>query len=116
MDRRDGGGQVVFEGVLGGFALSSVLTVLELERRSGLLELRHNGRRGRIWLREGAPVAAMVDHDVGADAVFQLLSWQRGQFRFRAGTALVQDRVDQIRSPLAHLLIEAARRQDELAA
>jgi hypothetical protein len=101
-------------GALAHFGLATVLTVLEMERRTGVLDLR-GARRARIGLRDGQVVRAEIHgSDVrGADAIFELLGWVDGGFVFRIGDVEPSDEVSR---PTAMLLLEAARRADELAA
>jgi hypothetical protein len=95
--------------------LSTVLTVLEMERRTGVLVVRGTERTGRVSLREGRVVHAEIRGapERGADAVFELLSWVDGGFIFRVGEVQASDEVS---LPTAMLLLEAARRADEIAA
>jgi DNA-binding response OmpR family regulator len=101
-------------GSLAQLGLSPLLTVLEMERKSGVLTLTgSDDTAGRIFLRDGRIVGARLDGDalVNEECVFHLLSWTDGQFEF----AQVQvDMEDEIRATTTHLLMEGARRLDEL--
>jgi two-component system OmpR family response regulator len=101
-------------GSLAHFGLPTVLTVLEMERRTGVLELR-GARRARLGLRDGQVVRAEIQGTGrrGADAVFDLLGWVDGGFIFRVCPV---ETADEIRKPTSLLLLEAARRADEVAA
>src|SRR5205814_48406 len=102
-------------GALSHFGLPTVLTVLEMERRTGVLVIRGRDRTGRLGLRDGQVVYAEVRGAGlrGTDAVFELLGWVDGGFIFRVGEVEV---VNELSLPTAMLLLEAARRADELAA
>jgi hypothetical protein len=104
-------------GALAHFGLAALLTVLEMERRSGILELRGRdpARSARLGLRDGQVVHAEIEGSSvrGADAVFTLLGWVEGGFIFRVGQV---DAADEVSLPTSMLLLEAARRADELAA
>ena len=102
---------VGLRGELEQLGASSLLTILEMERKSGVLVVR-GPTIGRIFLRDGQVVAAGVGHNetVGADAVYQILTWTQGSFEF---SALVVDMSDSINTSTTHLLMEAARRIDE---
>ena len=50
----------------------------------------------------------------GRDAVFELLGWTEGGFTFRVEEVCSLE--DDVATPTALLLLEAARRADELAA
>jgi hypothetical protein len=99
-------------GALEHVAISSVLTLLEMERRTGMLEVRSGSRVGRLAMREGCIVRAMLDHGLmpGCEAVCEILSWREGRFAFRVGDVRAADS-DAV-SPTM-LLLEAARRADE---
>jgi two-component system, OmpR family, response regulator len=105
----------VLTGALSHFGLATVLTVLEMERRTGVLELRTSGRQGRITLRDGQVIQAEVCGAglVGSEAVFDILGWVDGRFIFRVGEVQAANDVG---VPTTVLLLEAARRADELAA
>lgn len=103
---------VGLRGDLAQLGISAVLTILEMERKSGVL-LIEAGCTGRVFIREGKIIAAFVEGQeqmIGADAVYSMLTWGSGAFRF---TALDVDMEDQIQASTAHLLMEGARRVDE---
>jgi CheY-like chemotaxis protein len=109
-------GRSALLGNLQQFGASSVLMLLDLERRSGVLILNSTDGRGRFYVREGRILRATVDgqaHLRGALAVYPLLTWTEGQFEFHAGEVQGDD---EIRSSTSFLLMEGARRQDERAA
>jgi len=106
---------VGFKGDLSQLGVSAVLTLLEMERKSGVLVLRAE-LTGRVFLREGRVLAAFFDEQStlrGADAVFDMLTWRQGTFQF---TALEVDMQDEIGTTTTHLLMEGARRVDEASA
>jgi hypothetical protein len=95
--------------------LATVLTVLEMERRTGVLELRTGDQVGSISLRDGQVVRAEVRGAgvQGPDAIFQLMGWVDGGFIFRVGEVTA---ANDIGLTTSMLLLEAARRADEMAA
>jgi hypothetical protein len=109
------GEEVSLRGRLEQFGLATVLTFLDLERRSGELALAGSGRTARLWLCQGRVVRVRVEGSRRArrSAVYELLTWERGQFAFKHGDTSGLD--DEIGAPTTMLLIEAARRSDELA-
>ena len=109
--------------------LSALLTLLEMERKTGVLIVVHDdGERkqrartdpggnpaptGRIYLRGGRVIAARVDGapvPVNEECVYLLLEWSTGSFEF---TATEVTEVPQIHVTTTHLLMEGARRIDE---
>ena len=105
-------------GTLAHFALGTLLTLLEMERRTGTLLLRAHRRTGRLDLSAGRVIHASaaicgIEHR-GRDAVFELLDWTEGGFTFRVEEVSTLE--DEVGTSTALLLLEAARRADELAA
>ena len=105
-----------FNGTLDQIGLSSLLTVLELERKSGVLVLARpgGGETGRMFLRDGHVVRARIDGKPAPkneQAVYYLLTWSEGRFEF---SALEVDMEDEVKSSTTHLLMEGARIMDEM--
>ena len=109
--------------------LSALLTLLEMERKTGVLVVVHDrGERkqrartdpgghpnptGRIYLRAGRVIAARVDGapiPINEECVYLLLEWATGSFEFTAGEVT---ETPQIHVTTTHLLMEGARRIDE---
>jgi CheY-like chemotaxis protein len=104
-------------GTLEQLGLSSLLVMVEMERKSGILRLERIGATGRIFCREGRVIAARLDGDrappqsrKGAEAVYHLLTWAEGRFDF---SAVDVDMEDEVKSSTTHLLMEGARLIDE---
>jgi CheY-like chemotaxis protein len=100
-------------GALDQLGLSSLLAMLEMERKSGVLVLQRGGEVGRVFVRDGKVVAARMESGTladGAAAVYHLLTWPDGHFDF---SAIEVDMEDQVRTSTTHLLMEGARRLDE---
>ena len=98
--------------------LATVLSILEIERRSGIVEVQHaRCGRGRILLLEGRAVRASTSSGAGdlggRAAVEELLRWTVGELQF--WTAVVRGE-DEIGCSTTQLLLEAAQHADELAA
>lgn len=95
--------------------LASVLSFLELERKSGVVRVGPV-TNGIIYLREGLPVHISVDgvsDDASPEERFMpLVSARSGRFEFRPGAV---DRADTVKRSLGMLLLECARRADEAA-
>lgn len=95
--------------------LASLLSFLELERKSGVVRVGPVVN-GVIYLRDGAPVHISVE-GVADDAAPEerfvpLVSARHGRFEFRPGAV---DRADTVKRSLGMLLLECARRADEAA-
>jgi two-component system, OmpR family, response regulator len=97
------------------FGLATVLSFLDLERRSGEILVVGRDRVGRVWLREGQPLSARIagSRRVNRTAIYEMLSWDSGWFAFNKEDLASAE--DEIEAPTALLLMEAARRSDEAA-
>ena len=101
------------------FGLATVLTFLDLERRSGELVVvadQGNERVGRLWLRQGRVLRARIEGSrrLNKSAVYELLGLERGRFSFSQMN--LDGLGDELGVPTMQLLMEAARRVDEAAA
>jgi CheY-like chemotaxis protein len=94
--------------------LSALLTMLELERKSGVLTITaRDGRVARVYLRGGHVIHARVGGNpplLNQECVYHLLGLSGGSFEFSAADVTMED---QVHATTTHLLIEGARRLDE---
>ena len=104
------------------FGLATVLTFLDLERRSGELVVvaadasNRDNKVGRLSLRHGRVLRARIEGSrrLNKSAVYELLGLEQGRFSF---TQMDLDGLaDELGVPTMQLLMEAARRVDEAAA
>jgi len=104
-------------GLLNEIGLASVLILLEMERKTGLLELGRPEAQGRLSLRQGKIVRAEMRHPEplqGRAAVYRALTTfvTEGFFEFRSGEI---EGEDDIKTSTSFLLMESARLMDEAA-
>ena len=108
------GGNRALRGDLSQVALTSVLSLAEMERRTGSLLLVHGDETVTLLLREGAVVRidlpAKFAHKQGIDRFFHALDWKEGQFEL---SAIEVDAEDELQLPISFVLLEHARKQDE---
>ncbi|MFO0555133.1 MAG: response regulator [Polyangiaceae bacterium] len=99
-------------GDLSQMSVGTVLTLLDLERRSGRLELRTDVHRCAFVIVAGHVAAATMDDGPVAplQAIRESMSWQSGKFSFSPGSS---DAATNDLSPINALLMEAARLEDE---
>lgn len=113
-ETRDQLGSSSLRGDLSQVGLSSLLVLIEMERKTGLLQLRApNGPSAQVLVREGRVVHARLDdveEPVDAECVYYLLTWGAGEFEF---TACLVEGADRVSSSTTHLLMEGARLMDE---
>ena len=101
-------------GDLSQVGLSSLLVLIEMERKTGLLQLRSpDGISAQILVRSGKVVHSRLDdreEPVDADCVYLLLTWAAGDFEF---VTCVVEGEDRVNVSTMHLLMEGARLIDE---
>lgn len=100
-------------GDLAQMSVATVLTLLDLERRSGRLELKAEGRTALLSVLTGNVVGAMLD---GAprpplETIRDLMGWTKGKFFFHPSEESATSDLEL--TPINALLMEAARLQDE---
>jgi DNA-binding response OmpR family regulator len=94
--------------------LSALLTLLEMERKGGVLTLTGPDQTvAHIYLRNGRVIKAGIDNresPANADCIYFLLTWATGAFQFNASEV---EGDDEVGSSTTSLLMEGARRLDE---
>jgi len=107
------GNDAGLRGRLEQFGLATVLTFLDLERRSGQILVVTADRVGRVWLRRGQVISARIEGSrrVNRAAIYELLTWTSGRFAFTQQD--LSHAVEEMNAPTTLLLVEAARRADE---
>lgn len=103
-----------FQGDVGQMSVTTVLTLLELERQTGRLKIVKSpeGAIVVVELRDGALVGCTLDeqpHDAVA-LLREVLGWKQGTFQFRS-TAI--ERIAGARHSLSGLLLQAMQLEDE---
>lgn len=108
---REGLIQSVYEGTLAGFSLANFLQLLEMEKKTCLLNVQDGNVQGHIYINRGEVHAAVADGMKGEDAIYHLLASEHANITFQK---LPKRRIQQmIKIPLMSLLMEAMRRKDE---
>ncbi len=108
-------GPPAMRGDLAQMSVASLLTVLDMERRSGRLKVRTRSGDAEtviaLEIATGAIVSATIDEKSRPviDALRAVLSWKKGRFWFRGGDA--RDGGDM--PTIGALLVEAMRLEDE---
>jgi len=103
---------VVFSGDLAELGLPALLTMFELERKSGQLTLTHDDFTAWIDLQDGRIVNAQSTELIADphEVLMRLLDWTTGSFEL---SNRCDDPPCQLAMPITHLLLEHARRRDE---
>jgi two-component system OmpR family response regulator len=103
-----------FSGDVAQMSIATVLTLLELERRSGRLKVRgEGGKVALLELTEGKFAAGTLDEKPcnSTELLREVLRWKKGSFSFRGSQSVVSDSGDQ--QKIGGLLLEAMRLEDE---
>lgn len=96
-------------GLIAGVSLSSFLQMLEQERKSCTLFVSSGALTGSFFFEDGVLIDSQVGGEVGRGAAYEILSWGNPSFR----VANAEDRMRRIHLPLAHILLDSAKQQDE---
>jgi hypothetical protein len=107
------GWQPALRGRLEAISLATVLTVLEMDRGTGVLTVRRRAQTARIAIRDGQVRDAWflgAQRCLGIDAICAMLEWREGSFELRI---VPVEGADRIGMTTTGLLMEAARRADE---
>ncbi len=102
-----------FTGDIAQMSVATVLTLLELERRSGYLKVRSDsGKVAILELEHGALAGATLDDQPAESTpvLRETLRWKKGSFTFRSAEVSIQGGP---RQTIGGLLIEAMRLEDE---
>lgn len=101
-------------GELAQVALASLLSLAEMERRTGVLTVVRGDEKAVLHVREGAVVKLDLGPSFASktplDRFFHVLSWSQGRFELAASEV---DCVDELRLKSSYVLLEHARLRDE---
>lgn len=89
---------------------SAVLQVLEMGRKSGILEIDSEAQSCKLWIQDGAPVHAESLKQSGFDAALGIVNLETGRFRFESQVVSVKTTID---CTVTELLMEGCRILDE---
>jgi hypothetical protein len=98
------------QGSLNELPLPDVIQLVSVSGKTGAFEIQSNEAAGKIFLRDGQIVDALVGKLRGDSAVYEMAIWSQGTFSFNPGEE--SDQVT-IQMSNASLMMEAARRLDE---
>lgn len=100
------------EGNLQVMGAPGVLQMCHLTRLSGSLTVESGPKRMTVRFRDGEIVGAAGEECQGAEAVYELLSWEHGRFQFTPGDPGPTDGV--LEQSFSQLVLEGCRQLDEL--
>lgn len=100
----------VFEGELAEIPPFAVLQMLEMGRKSGLLQFDSVEGVGRLWLFKGDPIHADTKTQSGFDAAISIVHASTGRFSFQPHEEPPERTIE---ASVTELLLEASRALDE---
>lgn len=102
----------VFQGSLAEIPTFAVLQLLEMGRKTGLLQIESEQGTGKLWLCAGAPIHAETKLQKGFDAAVAIVEMGSGRFAFEPQRDAPERTIE---ASVTELLLEASRIQDEEA-
>jgi hypothetical protein len=108
-----GDGTAALRGDLAQMSITTVLTVLEMERRTGELSVeQQDGVKAQFLLQDGSLASVSLGGKLAdaAQAVCQVIGWKAGRFWFTPRSTAKTSAIGQ---SIGMLLLEAARLEDE---
>jgi Domain of unknown function (DUF4388)/FHA domain len=97
--------------------LVDLLQLLSTSKKTGAIAIT-GYRSGRVHLRAGNVVSAVIDADPTLPpkkALYRMVSWTQGGFEFVAQEGELPPMPNEIADPTEHLILEAMQQADELA-
>jgi pSer/pThr/pTyr-binding forkhead associated (FHA) protein len=88
----------------------AVLQILEMGRKTGVLQVETDSGTGNLWLVDGAPVHAETKSQHGFGAATDIVNATSGRFSFEPSRAAPEHT---IQASVTELLLEASRYLDE---
>lgn len=99
-----------FTGALEQMNLIELIQSMDMNKKTGRLTLESHRLKGDIYFNRGKIVDAVTKNLVGEQAVYRMLSWAQGTFKFYANILSPQNRVKMFGQSL---ILEGLRRVDE---
>jgi CheY-like chemotaxis protein len=100
-------------GRIAGITLFGFLQLLEVERKTGVVVVQASGEEGRLYFDGGQLIHGETRRRRGLAAVYEIVSWPDPKLELFYKRAA---REHTIAEPLQHVLMEAARLEDERGA
>lgn len=102
---------MALEGNLEDFELTDVFQLIQLGAKDGSLRIQSSTDVGVVYFKSGMVIHAKTNSFQGESAVDAIMSWKKGRFVFNQGEETFDHTVD---LPIQQVILEAARRIDEL--
>ncbi len=100
-----------FSGRLEDLSLTDLIEAFGVERKTGVLSIyNENGNTGQVYFKKGSLVNAGANGSHAEEAIFKMLSWQRGRFSMLFTDVDVED---DISISNMGILLEGAKRMEQ---
>ncbi|HLB05080.1 MAG TPA: DUF4388 domain-containing protein [Thermodesulfobacteriota bacterium] len=100
----------IIEGNLSEISLPDLLQMFHMNRKEGRLFLVSNKIKGDIYIQDGNILDAAIGEVSGEKALFRLLTWKKGNFKFQPSKVTVPPKINR---PTDNLIMEGLRQFDE---
>jgi CheY-like chemotaxis protein len=98
------------KGYIVGVTLAGLLQLLNLEQKTCILSITSHGRIGQLSCLCGEMIHAQAGPSRGLDAMYEILAWRDPVIEIHGAPSIKERTID---APIGHILLEAARRDDE---
>ncbi len=99
----------ILQGDLREIGLAALLSILDAERKMGILWVSRAGMNHKLYVREGKVLSVGGGSGDELELLMALLGWQDGSFEFNSCSVTVEDKIN---LSLQQLLLEHAYRSD----
>jgi hypothetical protein len=99
-----------FQGSLAELHLPDILQLMAASGKTGAFHLNREALQGLVYLKDGKIVHAVLNDELGEEAIYTLATWGDGEFVFAPGEIPESETIARSNTSL---LMEAARRLDE---
>lgn len=99
-----------FFGRLEEMALVDLFRLAEVSKRNGLLTIDYRKQKGLIYFKNGQVIDAQVGKMIGTEAIYRLLTWDKGNFVF--DFKFVPDQPNRVQKNMGDLLSEGMKKLD----
>lgn len=101
------------DGHITGIMLFSFLQMLHVERKTCVLKITSQERKGTLYFSKGELVDALYGKKTGEEAAFEIVCWEEPEIELMNMSKKLPNHIQR---PLQNILMEAARLKDEKAA
>ncbi len=99
-------------GELQDFEITDVFQLIQMGEKDGVLKIQTADDIGIVYFKDGKVAHVQTNAIRGESAIDTILSWKKGHFTFNPGEQMTARTVD---LPIQQVILDAARRIDELA-